>query len=490
MVGFMNTYRTHCKQPGVSSFYNHLRYRQIRVLLLSLLGFLVPCAQAALQDDINKIITSQTPVTYSIHVVDGQTGRGIYSHNAGHALIPASNMKIVTSAVALQYLGPDYEFVTRVGLVEGTLAVIGGGDPLLGDPETEEGLQREPDWLLCDIADRLFKQKIRRVEGILVDSTIFDDQRVHPSWPARELNKAYAAEVCGINYNANRIDMVISNESGRIQIATEPSTAFLHLTNQVKAISRGNGAVAALREIGKPNHIILRGKVRRSQGVELAIEKPAAYFGFLLAEELRRRDIAIHGDLLETAIPKGASFHPVAEYRTPLKRVLWRCNKDSFNLAAEALLKTVAAYATKGRRLGSWNVGQRVVGTYLTSLGLPEDEFYFDDASGLSHRNRMSARVLAQTLYAMYKGDCWELYKESLAVGGVDGTLRKYRSFQQPPYQGNILGKTGYISGVKSFSGVCLVDGRSYFFSILANKAKGNTREAINRIAQAIFDNG
>jgi D-alanyl-D-alanine carboxypeptidase/D-alanyl-D-alanine-endopeptidase (penicillin-binding protein 4) len=78
------------------------------------------------------------------------------------------------------------------------------------------------------------------------------------------------------------------------------------------------------------------------------------------------------------------------------------------------------------------------------------------------------------------------MYKDSLAIGGVDGTIRRY--FDKSPYKGNIRGKTGYISSVKSFSGVCTSDGKDYIFAILTNNADGRTRAAINDIAQAVVD--
>ncbi len=462
----------------------------ISIAVLTLSAFSLATAAAGLRSGVDAIVRQQRGVEFSVCIIDGKTGETLYDHHAKRALTPASNMKVVTSAVALQYLGPDFEYVTRVGLVNGSLTVIGSGDPLLGDPDAEVLEDSGVGDIISEIGDCIVQQSITRVRGIVVDSTVFDNERVHPCWPEDELNRAYSAEVCGINYHGNRVDLTITRESNRARVSLDPDTTFLDITNSVKAITRGNQSVSALRKIGKPNHILLTGKVRTAQGIELAIEKPAAYFGFLLAEELQRRGVRIEGQLIEMALQSHEVFRLVAEYRTPLKTVLRRCNKDSFNLAAEALLKTVAAYATEGRCNGSWVVGQKVAGTFLDSLGIPEDEYVIMDASGLSDRNRLSARALASTLYEMYQSDYWTLYQETLAVGGVDGTLAKHAAFRQAPYKGNVLGKSGYIGGVKSFSGVCLVDEHPYFFSILANKTRWDTRQALNRIAMTIIDNG
>jgi D-alanyl-D-alanine carboxypeptidase/D-alanyl-D-alanine-endopeptidase (penicillin-binding protein 4) len=122
----------------------------------------------------------------------------------------------------------------------------------------------------------------------------------------------------------------------------------------------------------------------------------------------------------------------------------------------------------------------------MLGLGIEKEEFYIDDGSGLSRGNRLSANAITKVLLDVYKGKNWDVYKDSLAVGGVDGTIGKF--FKEEKYKGKIFGKTGYISGVTTFSGVCSSNGGDYIFSILANNAKGGTREARDDIAKAIID--
>ncbi|MFC1766902.1 D-alanyl-D-alanine carboxypeptidase/D-alanyl-D-alanine-endopeptidase, partial [Planctomycetota bacterium] len=407
--------------------------------------------QAGLHTDVTRILRSQGKVTYGVHVVDAESGKVLFAHNANTPMKPASNMKILTTAVALKQLGPGFEFVTRVGMVGQSLVVVGSGDPLLGDSVIDEALGRKSGWVFSDIAERLTRMEVKQIKGIVVDSTVFDDQRAHPSWPVNDLNRWFAAEVCGINYNRNCVNMTFTKKGGHVAVAVEPKTGFLTLDNQTVAISSGKEAVGSWRKPGQPNHLALKGKVKKEQGpIQVAIEKPAAFFGFLLAEALSRQGIQVEGQLLEVAFRDLDAFQPVAEYRTTLVQCLHRCNKDSLNLAAEALLKTVAAQAMEGGCNGSWPVGQQVFTAYLASLGIPAEEFVVDDASGLSHRNRISPRAFTRVLQDMYRSEQWSLYKESLAIAGVDGTIKKYAAFKQDPYRGRILGKTGYINGAKS----------------------------------------
>lgn len=457
------------------------------VAYVFLAGVLVQPGLAQLARQIDSIINqpSQKTVEYGIQIVRASSGRAVYSHNADEPMIPASNMKIITTAAALQYLGPDFVYQTVFGLKGDTLVIIGSGDPLLGDRVTDARYTRGPHWLLRDIAGALKSHNVSYINDIIVDTTVFDDQRTHPSWPAAELNRWYACEVCGLNYNANCIEVLVTNHSGSIDIKVNPPNKFVKLINQVRPITQGRSAVGCYRT-DEMNTILVRGRCEKRQGpFAVAIERPAAFLAFLVAEHLRRQDIEVSGNVIEKAFVPDSDFKVMTVNNTMLSDCLKRANKDSFGLAAESLLKTIAASQNSGKN-GSWPMAQELVSDYLIDLRVPPSQFVIDDGSGLSRKNRLSASAINSVLLDQYKSDNWQIYRNSLAVGGVDGTISKY--FKQPPYKGNIRGKTGYINGVKSFSGLCSIDGRDYFFAVLANNANGPSRAAINDIAKAIID--
>jgi D-alanyl-D-alanine carboxypeptidase/D-alanyl-D-alanine-endopeptidase (penicillin-binding protein 4) len=456
------------------------------ILSLSFVGI----AWGGLGRRIDGIIgqSSQKKVRFSVHIVKAGSGKTVYRHNAREAMVPASNMKIITSAAALKYLGPNYEYKTLVGLCGETLVVAGGGDPLLGDKATDDKYSREVGWIFEDIARSLKEKGVRSIKDIIVDSSIFDDERVHPNWPREELNRSYACEVSGLNFNGNCIDVSTNNSGGRVAIAVEPDTDFVKVVNKVTAIQRGKSAVGAYRN-EELNKIVVRGKCRRQVGpFAVAIERPAAFFGYLLAEHLGRAGIDAKGQLFEKSVPRECKIKILREYKTPIADCLARCNKDSFGLAAEALLKTIGAAAGQGGNSGSWARGRELIERYMAGIGVDKGELNIDDGSGLSRENRLSAYAITKVLLDVYKSRNWKLYKDSLAAGGVDGTIRRY--FKEEKYKGKILGKTGYIDKVKTFSGTCTVRGEDYIFSILANNTNGKTRGAINDIAKAIVDGG
>jgi len=460
------------------------RIRLSIILLICLAGV----SRADLTSEIANIINrpSQKKVRFGIHVISAESGRTVYRHNSQEVLIPASNMKLIITAAALRYLGPDFVYRTRIGLCGNTLVVVGSGDPLLGDPVTDAKYGRKGGWLPGDITAALRRCGVTAIEDIIVDTSIFDDERVHPNWPRDELNRWYASEVSGLNYNGNCVDVTTRNVKGRAEVIVEPRTAFIKIINEVKAVTSGKSAVGSYRN-SRLNEITVFGTCKNQQGpFRVAIERPAGFFGYLLAEQLIREGIEVQGQLYEKAVGSGGEFRVVAEYGTAVSDCLARCNKDSLQLAAESLLKTIAAVSEPAGKNGSWAKARELVGEYLLSLGINKGQFYIDDGSGLSRFNRLSANVITTVLLSIYNSDNWPLYEGSLAVGGVEGTLADY--FGQPAYKGKILGKTGYIDGVKSFSGICHNARGDYLFSILANGANGRTRGSINDIAKAIMD--
>jgi D-alanyl-D-alanine carboxypeptidase/D-alanyl-D-alanine-endopeptidase (penicillin-binding protein 4) len=463
---------------------------QIRKLLAAAIfsvGF-VSVASAGLAERVDCIInqSSQKGVQYSVVIVKADSGEVVYSHNAQEAMVPASNMKVITTAAALKYLGPDYEFKTKVGLCGDTLVIIGGGDPLLGDEITDVKYNREAGWVFKDIAEAMKQNNITAIKDIVVDGSIFDNEWVHPNWPKEQLNQWYACEVSGLNFNDNCIAVTVKNIGGKVTVSIEPETDFIKIINEVTPIQKGKSAVGAYRN-QEANKISIKGKCEKQEvPFDVAIEKPAEFFGFLLRENLAGAGIKVDGQILEKPMPQDCDFKGLTEYRTTMTDCLARCNKRSLGLAAESLFKTIAAKAAADGKNGGWAGGRKLISEYMLGLGIESGEFYIDDGSGLSRQNRVSANAITKVLLDVYKGKNWEFYKNSLATGGIDGTISRY--FKEEQYKGKVFGKTGYIGGVTSFSGVCSGKGGDYIFSVLANKTKGGTREAINDIAKAIID--
>lgn len=443
-------------------------------------------AHRQLCSKIQALLTSQQfrRTQFSISLRWAGTGETIYEHRAHQPMIPASNMKLVTSAAAINLLGPDFEFKTRVGLSADSLIIIGSGDPLLGDRETDKRYGRQPHWLLEDIASRLLIKGINSIQDIIVDTSIFDDERVHPTWPPNLLLQRYACEVSGLNYNGNCVEISVINRQGKTLLLLEPKTNYLRLINETVATTSTENWFSVTRGA---TPVVLRviGKVKSQAGpYSVSVANPALFFGTLLKEHLIKKGIKVEGEVKEETFSTERDFDLLAEYRTPLLDVLRRVNKDSFGLAAEALMKILGTLENPEMNRGSWESGRRVISRFLLNLGLPETEFFIADGSGLSRENRLSGYVISSLLHWLYRQPFWPTFESTLAIGGIDGTLESV--FRETHLRGRVVAKTGYINGVRALSGIAHTKSGDIIFSFLANNASNSARIFINTVVKEL----
>lgn len=427
----------------------------------------------------------QTNTKIAIFAVEAGTERIVYQLNNDTPMIPASNMKLITTAAAMHYLGSAYTFDTKIGLIGKDLVVIGGGDPLLADPKNDTQPAQAANALMAQIVDVLRKSGIDALDNIIVDSSFFDDTRVNPTWPVDQLNQWYACEVAGLNFFNNCVHLQVTRSGNSALFTMTPQNSYVHLVNQLQLISKGSSAVGAYRN-STPNKLSIKGKLNQEAGFDVAIENPAGLFASVLSDKLKASGISVQGQLLLKYVKSDPSIRYLMIIKTPIADVLKRSNTDSLGLAAECLVKTISAENSPERINGRWPHGLSLISQYLDSLKIPNADYVLDDGSGLSRNNRLSTECLVAVLKDMYQSKDAEMFMASLAVGGEDGTIQKY--FQQSPYQGNIIGKTGYISGVRTFSGICKTPRGDIIFSILTEKGNGYTRGCINDITKAIFD--
>jgi len=425
-------------------------------------------------------------VLFSACVVRADSGETVYERNPRLPLVPASNMKIVTTAGALEALGPEFAFVTRFGLCGEALAVIGDGDPLFGAADFGPGSASGGLSVLDDIVDRLRADGVASLSEIILDVSVFDGQRVHPAWPANQLSQKYACEVSGLNYRGNCADVAVCGQDGEAALALTPPTGALRLVNAVAPRARGRSLIR-LERTGNPGELRVSGTCRGRAGpYAFAVENPALFFGRLLKERLERAGILVTGEAVEREIAPEDGFRGLAEYRTPLRACLAMANKESLGLAAEALVKRLGAWDSPGGKGGSWSGGREVLSSFLGTLGIGPGEYFLSDGSGLSRENRLSAWTLTRLLLHMASRPDWKMFEETLAVGGLDGTIENH--FREKPYRGRVLAKSGYLRAVRALSGVVRTDDGDYVFSFLANKAGSGARQAIDAAVKAIVD--
>ena len=320
-----------------------------RLIVLALFCIVSPVLQASLAGRINSVVngSSQKKVEFGIKVLDPTTGKTLYSHNSRTPMIPASNMKVVASAAALQRLGPDYKFTTRVGMLGNTLVVIGGGDPLFGDESTDARYGRKPGWVFDDIIAGIKALGITALDGIVIDSTFFDDNRVPETWPRDQLNRYYACETSGLNYNGNCVRINVKRSGSSVLVTLDPATHYVKIVNQVKTSSRTN-AVGAYRN-SLPNKLIVKGYCKTQAGFDVAIERPAPFFGFILAERLNAAGIEVRGDFATQQIGRERNASGV-ERCTPTQGLLVVAVGQTGDLAGHRPCAGIRIVAISGGR--------------------------------------------------------------------------------------------------------------------------------------------
>jgi len=427
-------------------------------------------------------------------VIDARSGQTIAQWHADDKFIPASNMKLLTSGVALSQLGDDFVFRTQLlyddtfvddsGTV-GRVILRGSGDPALADPKLLDAMGMTPEDVIQSWTDALKKAGVvGPVAELVIDDRIFDRVHVHPSWPVQQLNRWYCAEVSGLNFHTNLL-MIFTQPQAPGQpplIRTEPSAPWLLIRNRAKSVREGNHTAWAARALGS-NRITLHGDVRwGTDPVELAMTDTSMFVARLLSTSMAAAGLAPTNIRLadpDERLDDGRVVHVIT---TDMETVLGRCNTDSYNLYAECLLKRLGYEMT--RQPGSWSSGaalERMV--LLEKIGpMIAQSLVIADGSGMSRENRVTPRLLAEWLLALIDDPHESAFTASLPSANLhEGTLRK--RFHSIQLHNEVRAKTGYLSGVSAISGY-VIDRRTQrrvVFSIITNDKPSSVRLALIR---------
>lgn len=452
------------------------------------------CAATALGQDLqgnldrirmNSKATGST-VSWFITEIDGRPGldsQAIAVRESTQALIPASNMKLITSGAALIVLGPAHVYRTELGMAGDTLVVLGAGDPALADPELLERM--DPPMTVDDVLDVLagavVEAGVTTLDGLIVDDRIFARESVHETWPKDQLDKQYCAEVSGLNFHTNVLRVFVAPGTGgagtTAKITTQPSADWLRIANRTRTSTSGTNQIWPTRALGTNDFTVHGQVVRKSYyPLEVTVHEPATFFGALLADRLRAQGVAIDGPVRLADHDEDLELdRVVARITTNIQDVLDRCNQDSRNLYAESLLKMLGHQITG--EPGSWANGPSVVRMIMGQLVGPDAaaSAVIADGSGMSRDNRISTELFCRWLEAMAENDqLADPFRESLAVPGV-GTLRRrfVTGDGSSSLDNEIFAKSGYLNGVRSLTGYLVHEsGRTIAFSFILNDIK------------------
>ncbi|MGI9013028.1 MAG: D-alanyl-D-alanine carboxypeptidase/D-alanyl-D-alanine endopeptidase [Phycisphaerales bacterium] len=494
---------------------NHLARRDFRshsprprphVVLMTTLMLVAACSLSTWADlarDVQRAIQESDlrDVTIAVSIEDAERSRSLVALRANEALIPASNFKVLTTGTALHVLGPTFSFSTQLLYDGSRLTVVGDGDPGFGDPDllallqvgAQEGvsLQAFLDLWIQPIVAR----GITHLDAIIVDDRIFDRELIHPSWPREQLNRRYCAEVAGFNFHLNLLSFYPQAvPGGQPELSNfEPHVRWLNLTRNTATSNAKQGNTIAIARPFNTNNLSFYGNVRSTMTVpaQVTVHDMPDFFARLLKESLEARGITVataRAAASDDPAPRGDVIAPIV--RTPLATAITRCNRDSQNMYAEALLKRAGAALTSQTQPGSFSNGaaavQMVVHERLGERELLEP-LVVADGSGLSRENRVSAALITAWLNSFHQdAELGLVFRDSLAVGGMSGTLEK--RFNTPDFAGvRVYGKSGHIDGVSCLSGYVVIEGgATRSFSILCNDVPKSQVLAAKRLQERI----
>jgi D-alanyl-D-alanine carboxypeptidase/D-alanyl-D-alanine-endopeptidase (penicillin-binding protein 4) len=439
------------------------------------------------------------PRSLSIAVVDPSTGEVLAGHRAGSEVVPASCMKVVTTAAALVALGEDHPLRTRLlavppdrggdpSTVPGDLWLVGEGDPGFSEHGPEGSTLAALDGFAAQVAAK----GVRAVRGDLVlDASRFSGPRVHPSWSdAGASARWYAAEVDALTCNDGCVDVTAEPGAGAgspARLSLAPETGVVTLVNSVSTTTLKKKHGIGFR-LAEDNRLEVWGAVlARSAGAKspAAIHDPALLCADQVGRALARAGIRVEGVVRRPrageAPPGGAAL--LAEHRTALGAACAVANTRSQNLWAETILRVLGA-ARKGE--GSFEGGAAAAREVLADAG-PEVAAGLRqaDGCGLSRENRASALALARVLAFAWRSPRRDAYFGGFARPGA-GTLDD--RFREPRFRDRVFAKTGTLTRVSGLAGLAVGhDGRSAVFAILGENVEvGRCRRLQDAVVGAL----
>jgi len=435
--------------------------------------------------------------TWAVEVVSMDTGKTLCEMNSRKSMLPASNMKLFTTAAALHYLGPDFRTKTsfyydgkldKKGTLDGDIVIFGRGDPNISGR-----FHDTPTSIFDGIARKLKAQGLRKVGGNIVGDDSFFDGQYYGPWLSKERHKWYAARISALSFNDNCIDIYVSpgSSSGtRARVERLPQTSYARVANKVSTSNR-KGDAPWLSPLNGGRGVLVGGKIWKGKDIEelwFPVESPPLYAATVFKESLEKQGIEVSGKPLalgpdrRTAVPTDAQ--PVLEHESlPLSEMIKVVNKRSQNLHAELLLKQTGLKAGYGP---TFEGGIRAIRDFMRDAGLDSDSITIKDGSGLCRKNHASAHSIVRLLRYMAASEHAACFANSLAVSGIDKSL-KGMTWIAP--EGKIRAKTGWLKSTLALSGY--IEGRTerLAFSIIVNDYTAKTarvRRARDRICAEI----
>jgi serine-type D-Ala-D-Ala carboxypeptidase/endopeptidase (penicillin-binding protein 4) len=440
---------------------------------------------------------------WGLLIADAATGETLYALNEDKYFVPASNMKLFSTALALSKLGVDYKFQTTLetrgtisddGTLSSDLFLVGRGDPNLSNRKFPFNLKEEfdgpPEKVLAELADKLVAKGVKQIKGDVVgDDSYFPREPYPDGWEIGDMVWEYGAAISAIVLDDNTATLtltpgVIAGDPVKVEIA--PATPDFYVENDVvTSAAEVKSDITLTREPGA-QLVVVRGTLPANTAprkLTLGVHEPALHAAAVLQKLLTDRGVKITGNPRAVHIPETpADTTPraiLAEHISiPLGDSVKLVNKISQNLHTEVLLRTAA------RQSGLWANPDDLMKfpvDFYAAAGIAPDDVIQTDGSGLSRHDLVTPRALVALLKYAQTQPWFSAYYASLPVAGVDGTLED--RMKNTIAVGRIHAKTGSVEHVRTRSGFAETPGgRTLIFSFLSNNQGGKAHEATDAL--------
>lgn len=448
-----------------------------KILLLVILFFFNSFPQS-LNSKLDKLLQDEffNSCAISIQVEDLTADKILFKKNEKLLLRPASNMKIITSAAGLLYLGPDYEFITSLfysgeiinNTLNGDLYIVGGCDP---DLKTED---------FNFFVDALTTLGVTKISGnIYADISFKDSLFWGKGWMWDDDPSFDAPYLSALNLNDNCVEVVaeLDESSGKPLVKINPETKYVYIKNE--SLSEAEEKFQITRNwMNRENTVIVKGRYPASQNYVkqfVNVFEPEKYFIKVFSEVLDSSSIKFNGYFGVAKVPTDAK--EIFAIKRRYSDIINNLNKTSDNLSAEMTL-----YALSNLYFGSSanaDNGVKVINMLIDSLKLDSEDYRIVDGSGVSHYNVVSSELIVKLLKYFYEKypELYLLLYNSFPIAGIDGTL-EYR-MRNTSTEKNVHAKTGTLTGVSCLSGyVTAKNNHQIAFSILMQNYVGSSKEA------------
>jgi len=438
-----------------------------------------PVCPAELESEIGAIIDRPefARSRWGISIANLESDEVLYGRDRDLFFIPASTVKLMTTAAALEELGPDYRIRTSIYSDDNeTVYIVGRGDPSLTDIQLQE------------LAKQLRDRGISQIETLVAEDGYFPGFIVNQNWEWEDVQAGYGAPVNGLILNQNSLDLMLWPEASvgrplRVTWVRPEQGVGWEIDNRTRTVAPGDREFVEIgREFTRPV-IRVAGQLRvgsEPEPVYASVVEPAANFLEGFKTILEREGIVVNTARIDTYSPPSKPEIAAVE-SPPLSELIKTVNLESNNVFTEAVLKTLGVQmpTTDATEAGL----ERVISN-LTALGVDPGGYALADGSGLSRHNLVSPQTLIETLGGMADSPRAAIYRESLPVAGVSGTLKG--RFRDSPAAGRVRAKTGTLTGVSALAGyVEPPDYSPLAFAIIVNQSNlrtGELRDAIDAI--------